>query len=508
MPIIIPEKVNPLQLSYPDFTLGAIINPDEFDQNNLDIMDKLNEFIDTINVTIDNTVEVETIVNGANTKSDTAIATANSAVTSANNAVTTANTASTNASNAVTTANNASTVSTNAINKSTQVETDFNTLEPILLQAVEDAESAVEAVASKADVAYVNSVAESFQLGVVLPDSIDENQLKPAVRDKLNDTNALTLGDELPSYYTDIIARLGYTPLNETNYTANNILEKLKTVDGTGSGLDADTVQGYTPVNKTGDTMTGALKFQNEYPVRATKGKMMFADVGTFTGTLAIKFTTTSLNDVMLHLKIIGFVFDSTDKSVWETNIGGRKVTHAYWDTVSAITKGIAPYKRVRFATDGTRAMILLGDMSTVWVHPSIEIENALASWTGQDIDLSQLEFSILSNETGITTAVETNVQQMISGKRGTLTIPTNSWGTYTDVAGFSYYSNITLSGLRADDFMEICFRMSETLSENSLYHATNAGVNARLGDNVIGFLAKSIPAYPLTFDYLIQSGV
>lgn len=67
------------------------------------------------------------------------------------------------------------------------------------------------------------------------------------------------------SYYTNIVARLGYTPLNQTSYTAADVLAKMLTVDGSGSGLDADLLDGqdstfytnivarlgYTPLNQT-----------------------------------------------------------------------------------------------------------------------------------------------------------------------------------------------------------------------------------------------------------------
>lgn len=106
---------------------------------------------------------------------------------------------------------------------------------------------------------------------------------------------------QLPSYYTDVVARLGYTPLDKAGdtmtgpltlpanpttalqatpkqyvdslVTAAALLAKLLTVDGSGSGVDADLLDGqqgswytdiparlgFTPVNKTGDTMTGPL---------------------------------------------------------------------------------------------------------------------------------------------------------------------------------------------------------------------------------------------------------
>ncbi|MGE4431894.1 MAG: hypothetical protein AB7E05_14255 [Sphingobium sp.] len=46
------------------------------------------------------------------------------------------------------------------------------------------------------------------------------------------------------SYYTNITARLGYTPLNQATYTAADIRTKLLTVDGAGTGIDADLLDG------------------------------------------------------------------------------------------------------------------------------------------------------------------------------------------------------------------------------------------------------------------------
>lgn len=46
------------------------------------------------------------------------------------------------------------------------------------------------------------------------------------------------------AYYTNIVARLGYTPLNAITYTPGDVLAKIATVDGSGSGLDADLLDG------------------------------------------------------------------------------------------------------------------------------------------------------------------------------------------------------------------------------------------------------------------------
>lgn len=80
---------------------------------------------------------------------------------------------------------------------------------------------------------------------------------------------------QLPAYYVDIPARLGYNPLNAASYTAADVKAKLLTVDGAGSGVDADLLDGqdgayygniparlgYTPVNRAGDTYLGMLTF-------------------------------------------------------------------------------------------------------------------------------------------------------------------------------------------------------------------------------------------------------
>lgn len=75
------------------------------------------------------------------------------------------------------------------------------------------------------------------------------------------------------AWYSDIAARLGYTPLNSALFTPAQILSLLVTVDGSGSGLDADLLDGqhgsyfaniparlgYTPLDRAGDVMTGLL---------------------------------------------------------------------------------------------------------------------------------------------------------------------------------------------------------------------------------------------------------
>lgn len=83
--------------------------------------------------------------------------------------------------------------------------------------------------------------------------------------------SSATIRSEISS--ANVTSGLGYTPLNAASYTAADVLAKLVTVDGSGSGLDADALDGqdssfytnipgrlgYTPFANTGGTLFGSL---------------------------------------------------------------------------------------------------------------------------------------------------------------------------------------------------------------------------------------------------------
>jgi hypothetical protein len=66
----------------------------------------------------------------------------------------------------------------------------------------------------------------------------------PATLDTLREL-AAALGND-PAFATTMTAALG-TKLAASAYTASDVLAKIRTVDGTGSGLDADVLRGVTP---------------------------------------------------------------------------------------------------------------------------------------------------------------------------------------------------------------------------------------------------------------------
>lgn len=58
-------------------------------------------------------------------------------------------------------------------------------------------------------------------------------------------TDADLLDGKQGSWYADIVARLGYSPLNASSYNAQDVLAKLVSMDGSGSGIDSDMVDGW-----------------------------------------------------------------------------------------------------------------------------------------------------------------------------------------------------------------------------------------------------------------------
>jgi hypothetical protein len=60
--------------------------------------------------------------------------------------------------------------------------------------------------------------------------------------------NAPLTNAEIDTNFTNINTEVG-TKLDSSSYTAADVLTKIKTVDGTGSGLDADLLDGLNPVS-------------------------------------------------------------------------------------------------------------------------------------------------------------------------------------------------------------------------------------------------------------------
>ena len=145
--------------------LGQMIDPEEFDQNNSEIVNKVNETIDVVNAHTEEIAAHTEEIASVDQKADEAVWTAttlgneaktiatnlgneaktiaNSAETKADNAVTTANMANTKADNAVSVANTANTKSNQAIGTADAASTLSNYTQTIVQEALISFESAI-----------------------------------------------------------------------------------------------------------------------------------------------------------------------------------------------------------------------------------------------------------------------------------------------------------------------------------------------------------------------------
>lgn len=195
------------------------------------------------------------------------------------------------------------------------------------------------------------------------------------------------LDGQSSAYYTDIAARLGYTPLNSASYTAADVLSKLLTVDGVGSGLDADLLDGQSSAAFAAASHTHAA-------TDITSGTMAPARLGSGSGG-----TTKFLRE------------DST----WQTVAG---TTDA-----SALTAGILPDARIQ-ATGVTQ-------------------HQASLSLAASQIASGTVATARLGSGTANSTTYLRGDQTWAAGNSGTVTSVAASAGTGVTVSG----SPITTSG-------------------------------------------------------------
>ncbi|MFW5704464.1 MAG: hypothetical protein ACOCXG_01355, partial [Nanoarchaeota archaeon] len=99
--------------------------------------------------------------------------------------------------------------------------------------------------------------------------------------------------------------------------------------DGSGSGLDADTVDGYTPVNKAGDSMTGKLSVSTNLhsSIQSTTTSSTSGSTGVYGGATA---TTGNTYGVMGHS------YSDSGRGVYGYNIASSGTTYGVYGSVNS----------------------------------------------------------------------------------------------------------------------------------------------------------------------------
>ena len=212
------------------------------------------------------------------------------------------------------------------------------------------------------------------------------------------------------TYYSNVTARLGYTPLNSTTYTAADVLAKILTVDGAGSGLDADTLDGQSSsyyqdaANLTAGILpaarlSGAYSFAN-LTISANASVVNFTASGNFVGNTA-SFSNvvstnlsgngagvTSVNAATLNSKADTYFANSTHSHAFSDITGTTQVVK--YDTAGRFAK--PQRSTIGAATDGATVTLDFDAYQmyslTLGGNRIIANPNNIASAIGQEIVL------------------------------------------------------------------------------------------------------------------------
>lgn len=215
-------------------------------------------------------------------------------------------------------------------------------------------------------------------------------------------------------------------------------------------------------VLKTGDTMTGplqigataestsALTLTGSTCVVQASGLVktyrdaanFFSQTASVTGTM--KFAMPDVGVVTMRVTLSGYNFSAG--GAWQVVIGGYNSTSG-WANSSAGIYGSAPFSSVRLARDGTKSVILLGTVATVWSYPRVSVDTsvqgAVAGWG------SGWTISLITDETGMTSFVTPTNTGPIARTGDTMTGPLYIGVNIADYGIAISNSNASASGFK-----------------------------------------------------------
>lgn len=148
------------------------------------------------------------------------------------------------------------------------------------------------------------------------------------------------------------------------------------------------TALGYTPVNDSGDTITGNLCLTGSLITTANQsGLYKFRDLAFYTADVASSVGTVKITlpktwtSTMMRITIDGY--DYSGNSPWQVIVSGYAYADgSSWVNATCQISGNAPFSSVRLAHDGTYCCILLGTTSTTLAYPKITISEVMLGYS------------------------------------------------------------------------------------------------------------------------------
>ena len=204
------------------------------------------------------------------------------------------------------------------------------------------------------------------------------------------------------NFTTTLNTKLDNIEANATaDQTASEILTALLTVDGSGSGLDADKLDGVNSGSflrsDANDTLSSTLKvtgsviYENNTSsgyIPFPKGAMYQTTTSGVTGAIKIKLPTHGTSDMMtfvveiydystnesLTVFIAGYLYQTTNSNEWNNC------------TVRILANQTGKDYTVRFGADGSNNCVWIGETNTAWSYPQVMVRDFFAAFSA-DID-------------------------------------------------------------------------------------------------------------------------
>jgi|GEM_PF-5039412 len=136
--------------------------------------------------------------------------------------------------------------------------------------------------------------------------------------------------------------------------------------------------------------------------IRVIRDAAQYNSNSIVTGAIKITIPTGLTSEVMLKMRIEGYVYATADS--WTLNIEAHLNNRGTeWNRVKTLLTPNAAVNGVRFGHDGTCLCILLGTTTTVWNYPKINIAELMVGYVAVASFPSKLDISLITDETGIT---------------------------------------------------------------------------------------------------------
>ena len=230
---------------------------------------------------------------------------------------------------------------------------------------------------------------------------------------------AAALGDD-PDFATTISTQLG-NKLDSSTYTAADVLSKIKTVDGTGSGLDADTLDGYdssTFLAAAGKTEWEVTQTSHGFSVL----DVIYSNTGTWVKAKADNPETLGLG--IVTEVVDGNTFKASLSGYYEATSHGLTVDEFYYlsDTVAGGLTSTEPdnSQPVLYVVDSGNVLILPYRPSSIPVQGFTEITNAVGTATTTVVNVSYTLDALLVFCNGIQLGDDSSADVYYTATNGT----------------------------------------------------------------------------------------